>query len=145
LSRNEISADPSGSTTMLHGTDSPVTTSVGVPGVPDGSGVLVLVGEVVGVGDDVLATGVVVPVFGGVVEVLAGFELVHPVSATATSKPVTSDRLMPPSSPREVDRVEPRPRSPTAEAADLKSAQCRFESDRGHRHLLAQSALAVVI
>lgn len=25
-----------------------------------------------------------------------------------------------------------RPRSPTAEASDLKSAQCRFESDRGH-------------
>jgi hypothetical protein len=104
-----------------------------VPGVPDGSGVLVLVGEVVGVGDDVLATGVVVPVFGGFVGVLAGFEPVHDVSATATSRPVTSDRLMPPSSPREVDRVEPRPRSPTAEAADLKSAQCRFESDRGYR------------
>jgi hypothetical protein len=32
-----------------------------------------------------------------------------------------------------VDKVEPRPRSPTAEAADLKSAQCRFESDRGYR------------
>jgi hypothetical protein len=27
-----------------------------------------------------------------------------------------------------------RPRSPMAEAADLKSAQCRFESDRGHRN-----------
>ena len=26
-----------------------------------------------------------------------------------------------------------RPRSPMAEAADLKSAQCRFESDRGYR------------
>lgn len=29
---------------------------------------------------------------------------------------------------------EPRPLSPTAEAADLKSAQCRFESDRGYVH-----------
>jgi hypothetical protein len=83
---------------MLQGTDSPVTTSVGEPGVPDGSGVLVLVGEVVGAGEGELVTGVVVPVFGGVVGATAGFELVHPVSANATSRPVTSDRLIAPSS-----------------------------------------------
>ncbi len=28
-----------------------------------------------------------------------------------------------------------------AEAADLKSAECRFESDRGHLYLLASEAL----
>jgi len=83
---------------MLQGTDSPVTTSVGEPGVPDGSGVPVLVGEVVGVGDDVLVTDAVVPVLVGLVGVTSGCELVHDVSANVACRPVTSDRLMAPSS-----------------------------------------------
>ncbi len=39
---------------------------------------------------------------------------------------------------RLVDFARTRPRSPMAETEDLKSFQCRFESDRGHHETLLQ-------